>query len=424
MSVNFGTVEWGEGSNIYEVNIRQYTPEGTFNAFAEHLSRLRSMGVEILWFMPVTPVSILNRKGSLGSYYAVSSYTDLNPEFGTSEDFKNLIEQAHKLGLKVIIDWVANHTGWDHAWTKKHPEWYRKDEKGNFTELHGWDDVIDLDYDHRELRIEMINSMQHWITEFDVDGFRCDMAHLVPLDFWLEARRDCDAIKPLYWLAECEEVEYHAAFDATYAWEWMHVSAKFVKEIASIQHFKAVLQKYEQYPKGAQKLLFTSNHDENSWNGTEYEKYGEAAEAMAVFTCTWPGIPLVYSGQELPNLKRLAFFDKDLIEWNNRNPGLHNFYKNLLNLRSNNSAFRSTAGCTILETNDDRIFVYLLSNKKDVVLVVINLSPKSRVKCTILNKQLEGNYINVFSKLEHLFTSRETFELQAWEYFVYEKVSM
>lgn len=423
MSVNFRTADWANGSNIYEVNIRQYTPEGTFNAFAAHLPRLKNMGVQILWLMPVTPVSLLKRKGTRGSYYAVKSYTEINPEFGTKANFQNLVTKAHEQGFKLIIDWVANHTGWDNDWTKEHPEWYKKNTSGNFTEIHGWDDVIDLDYENKVMRQAMIKAMQYWITTFDIDGFRCDMAHLVPLDFWLEARPQCDALKTLYWLAECEDVTYNAVFDATYAWEWMHVSEKLVKETASLQHFKDVLHKYDQYPKGTQKLLFTSNHDENSWNGTEYEKYGDAAKAMAVFTCTWPGIPLVYSGQELPNLKRLAFFDKDEIKWDNKQPQLHNFYNTLLNLRRNNTALHFNAACATIQTNAaDKIFAYLLSNKNSKVLVVLNLSNKNKVKCSLTHAQLQGSYTNVFSKLQYTFSSVENFELQAWECFLFENI--
>ncbi len=291
----FSMVAWAKDSNIYEVNIRQYTEEGSFQAFAKHLPRLKAMGVEILWLMPITPISQKERLGSLGSYYACSSYTKINPEFGNLNDFKQLVETAHLLGFKLIIDWVSNHTGWDHHWTFEHPDWYLKDTAGGFTEVNGWKDVIDLDYRQQAMRLAMIKAMQYWVRECDIDGFRCDMAHLVPLDFWMEAREQCDAIKPLFWLAECDEPNYHQAFDLSYAWNWMHTSEKISKGAASLNDLRNTLHSYSQYPFNATKLYFTSNHDENSWNGTEYEKYGQTAKAWWVFAATWQGLPLIYS---------------------------------------------------------------------------------------------------------------------------------
>src|SRR5215831_2889247 len=264
MNIQFEKVSWIDGANVYEVNIRQYTPEGTFSAFMKHLSRLKKMGVKILWLMPVTPISKKLRMGSLGSYYACSSYIKINPEFGTLDDLKELVQEAHQLEMKLIIDWVANHTGWDHHWTVENPGWYKKDEHGNFKDFHGWTDVIDLNYESKEMRVAMIEAMEFWIKECDIDGFRCDMAHLVPLDFWKIARQHCDSFKPLFWLGECEVPEYHEVLDVSYAWEWMHVSEKVVKQIASLQHMKDVLSKYQKYPNKGLKLFFTSNHDENS----------------------------------------------------------------------------------------------------------------------------------------------------------------
>lgn len=184
----FTPVAWTSGSNIYEINIRQYTAAGTFYAFAEHLPRLRDMGVEILWFMPITPISKDVRQGTLGSYYACSDYKAINPEFGTLADFKRLVQKAHDLGFKVIIDWVANHTGWDHVWTKTNPGFFKRNSEGKFYDTNGWHDVIDLNFYDQHLRKAMIDAMRFWVKECDIDGFRCDMAHLVPLDFWRQAR--------------------------------------------------------------------------------------------------------------------------------------------------------------------------------------------------------------------------------------------
>ena len=417
MAVHYNTVNWAKGANVYEVNIRQYTPEGNFKAFAQHLPRLKDMGIDILWLMPITPISHLKRQGQLGSYYACKTYTDINPEFGTLQDFDDLVKAAHQLDMKVIIDWVANHTGCDHEWTYLHAEWYKKDAQGNFVEENGWADVIDLDYTATAMRTAMIEAMQFWVKNYDIDGFRCDMAHLVPLDFWQQARKACDALKPLFWLGETETVTYHDVFDVSYAWRLMHATEKQAKGEVSVNEVYNVLHGYSQYPQGAQKLLFTANHDENSWNGTEYEKYGQAAKAWAVFTCTWQGMPLVYSGQELPNHKRLLFFDKDVIEWNAL-PELHTFYKQLLNLHKQPVI---SEGETFILPSPEGTMCWLRKKEDAVVLVLLNLSNQSRLQIPVIHEWLAGCYSNLFSGIELDFTNQETFELQAYEYMVYVK---
>jgi glycosidase len=420
MAVHFPIVSWARKANIYEVNTRQYTIEGSFTAFQQHLPRLKDMGVDILWFMPVTPISIAQRQGTLGSYYACSSYTKINPEYGTLNDFKEMVRQAHALGMKVIIDWVANHTGCDHEWMKDHADFFMKDAAGNFTERNGWKDVYDLDYNNSIMRNAMIEAMQFWVKECDIDGFRCDMAHLVPLDFWKEARTHCDALKPLFWLAECEVVEYHCVFDVTYAWWWMHTTEKYAKQEASLNDVMNVLHAYSQYPEGAIKLFFTSNHDENSWNGTEYEKYGDAAMAWAVFACTWNGMPLMYSGQETENHKRLKFFDKDHIEWKQPLP-LHDFYKTLLTLHK--TKVIAEGETFILPTNNSNVLAYLRRKESEVVLVLLNFSAEEKVTINVVHEWLQGTFTNIFSGLSFQFTVTETFELEAFDYLVYSNVS-
>ena len=233
MSGSFKPLDWVKSTNVYEVNVRQYTEEGTFKAFAAHLPRLKAMGVETLWFMPITPIAQKNKKGSLGSPYACSDYTSINPEFGTMDDFKLLVETAHAMDFKVIIDWVANHTGWDHTWTFSNPEYYLKDAAtGDFKIASGMDDIIELDYNNPSLRNAMIKAMQFWVKELDIDGFRCDLASWVQLDFWLEARPKLDAIKALFWLGEFDELDnpdYKPVFDASYSWRWMHDTEEFYK---------------------------------------------------------------------------------------------------------------------------------------------------------------------------------------------------
>lgn len=411
--------DWIYHTNIYEVNTRQYTKEGTFNAFAQHLPRLKDMGVQILWFMPITPISEAERQGTLGSYYACSSYTTINPEYGTLDDFKSVIKQAHELGLKVIIDWVANHTGYDHYWATENPDWYIKDIHGHFIDVNGWKDVIDLDYTNQDMRTAMIDAMKYWITECDIDGFRCDMAHLVPMGFWQEAKDACEQLKPLFWLAETEVKEYHQVFDASYAWEWMKASEKYYKQLVSLPYVQSIMQKYAEYPEDAFKLFFTANHDENSWNGTEYEKYGNAVKLMAVFTALVKGIPLVYSGQELPNLKRLHFFDKDEIEWSSHAPSLHQFYQNILTVR-NSKAFSKQAATVILPSGiTDDILCMLRIHEGSKVLALMNFSSQSRLRFMLYNDELNDSFTNIFSGFKYRFSAKQSFELQAWEYLVF-----
>jgi glycosidase len=418
MAKLFPSIFWARYSNVYEVNIRQYTNEGTFAAFQKHLPRLQEMGVKILWLMPITPISIEKRQGTLGSYYACSSYTEINPEFGTLDDFKNLLRDVHARGMKLIIDWVANHTGCDHHWTKEHSEWYHRNEQGEFYDKNGWADVIDLDYAQSEMKNEMIRSMQYWINECDIDGFRCDMAHLVPLDFWADARKSCDAIKPLFWLAETDDNKYHDVFDATYAWSWMHKSEQFFKGHCPFHEFMHELKRLRELPQDCYKLMFTCNHDENSWNGTEYEKYGEAAKALAVLCCTYSDLPLIYSGQELPNVKRLRFFDKDEIEWK-ADPQLHWFYQTLLQLRNRETI---KYGSVEFIANDiANVASYLRKHENSVLLVLINLSGEEKVTVNLSSDNFQGSFASAFSGLTYEFINPMQFELGAWSYLVYYK---
>lgn len=426
MAEKFRTAEWALTANIYEVNLRQYTAEGTFSAFERELPRLRDMGVDILWFMPVTPISNEKRQGVLGSYYACSDYTSVNPEFGSLEDFKELLKAAHLLGFKVLIDWVTNHTGWDHKWTKEHPEFYKRNKEGNFYEENGWTDVIDLDYKNEKLREEMIWAMKFWIKECEIDGFRCDMAHLVPLTFWIGARTILDKEKELFWLAECEAPGYHVVFDATYTWDFLHEAEALYKGEAGLHELEAVLEKYDTvFPENALRLYFTSNHDENSHSGSEYERLSNAAKIFAVFCATWKNsLPLVYSGQEMPNKKRLKFFEKDAIEWRGQYL-LHDFYKTLLNLRKQNPAFR-TADTTVetirvKTTADKNVFAFLRRQGDNEVFVLLNFSYTSKLKIQIINRAVEGTYTSVFSGFEVNINDNTFFEMQAWEYRVYVK---
>lgn len=317
LNAQLKTPDWAQNATIYEVNVRQYTPEGTFAAFQKHLPRLKELGVDILWLMPINPIGEKNRKGTLGSYYSVKDYKDINPEFGNKNDFKNLVDEIHKLGMYVIVDWGANHTAWDHNWVINHPEYYTKDSLGNFVPpVADWADVVDLNYDNTDLRKEMIDALCYWIKDFNIDGYRCDVAGMIPTEFWNNAREELDKIKPVFMLAEWETPDLHEkAFEMTYAWEIHKLLNSIYKGEKSPEDLKDLIvndkRKFQDY---AYRMLFTSNHDENTWNGTEFERLGEAAEMFAALTYVIPGMPLIYNGQEAGFNKRLEFFEKDEIK--------------------------------------------------------------------------------------------------------------
>jgi glycosidase len=416
---------WIANTNIYEVNVRQYTVKGTFNAFAKSLPRLKDMGIEVLWLMPIHPIGKIKRKGTLGSYYSIADFKDVNPEFGTTADFKNLVKLAHEAGMKVILDWVANHAAWDNVWTVDHPEYFVRDDEDNFKPPYDWTDVIQIDHSNTAEQEAMIDAMKYWVTDFDIDGFRADLAHLTPLDFWEKARTEIEPLKQnLFWLAESEEINYHEVFDASFTWEWMHSTENFYKKNADISSLYDVLAKYNsEFPEDAYRMYFTSNHDENTWNGTEYEKYGAMAKALAVFNCTWNGIPMIYNGQEMPNLKRLQFFEKDAIDWNGEYQ-LHDFYKTLLTLRKTNAALiaaePAVSAFHIITDAGKKIMAYLRKNENDEILVFLNLC-NSETAFVIKDRLISGNYINVFNKAETHLANETFIKMKPWDYLVFEK---
>lgn len=419
-------IDWKHSTNIYEVNLRQYTREGDFKSFARELPRLRDMGVQVLWFMPITPIAAKNRKGSMGSPYACSDYVSVNPEFGTLGDFRELVALAQSYGFKVIIDWVANHTGWDHVWTVKHPEFYKRNAiTGDFQVASGMDDIIELDYDNPTMREAMIEAMLFWVRECNIDGFRCDLAAWVRADFWQQARPILDSFKPLFWLGEFDELdnpEHGLVFDVSYSWNWMHATRNYHDGKASLPDLEHLLQRYSAMGDGSMRAWFTSNHDENSWNGTEYDKYSVMAIPFAVFSATWNGVPLLYSGQEMPNHKRLAFFEKDAIEWSGEY-ALHNFYRTLLNLHATHPALRggdaSVSTWRINTSHDHAIFAFLRKRGDSEALVILNFSPQAISSFFLEDERVKGVFRNAFSLSEYDFDSRNPWHIEPGGYFVY-----
>ena len=331
-----------ENSVVYEMNVRQYTPEGTFAAAQQELPRLAELGVDIVWLMPIYPIGVEGRKGTLGSYYAVKDYCAVNPEFGTLEDFDNFLAEAHRLGLRVVLDWVANHTSPDAVWvTGQDPQWYERDAEGNTTFTADWSDTANLNYENKDVWKGMSDAMHFWMKR-GVDGFRCDMACEVPLEFWQETIAGLRAAYPgIYMLAEGEEPLLHSLsdFDASYSWELHHMMNAIARGEKNIPELLEYLAKdAERHPADAFRLMFTSNHDENSWAGTEFERMGDAAKLMAVLTFTLPnGQPLIYTGQEMGWNKRFEFFEKDHIPAWEKNE-YFDFYKWIIDLRHSNPA--------------------------------------------------------------------------------------
>ncbi len=418
--------EWSANATIYEVNLRQYSQAGTFAEFEKHLPRLKEMGVEILWLMPIHPIGEKDRKGLLGSYYAIKDYKGVNPEHGTHDDFKRLVEKVHEMDMYLILDWVANHTAWDHPWVTEHPEWFTKDENGNMIPpVPDWNDVVDLNFGNHDMRTAMIDAMLYWVQEFNIDGYRCDYAGGVPLDFWRAARAELDKIKPVFFLAEWDGPALHEAFDMTYGWGFHHVMNAVAKGEKNADSVAVFLEKDRQrYPADAYRMQFTSNHDENSWNGTVFERLGDAAETFAVLSAMVPGMPLVYSGQEAGLDRRLAFFEKDVIEW--REHAFFDLYKTLLNLNQTNKAlWNGDFGGEMVRVksgNDNAIFAFTREKDGDKTLAVFNLTGKPQT-AALKGESLTGQYRQMKKDVSLTISPGQSLqmELMPWEYRVYIK---
>jgi len=424
-TVEIKHVDWSKNASIYEANIRQFSKEGTFKKFEDYLPELKKMNVGIIWLMPINPIGEKNRKGSLGSYYSVKDYKDINPEFGTKEDFKNLVDKIHELGMYVIIDWVANHTAWDHKWITTNPEFYTKDKEGKMVSPFDWSDVADLNYDNKELRSEMTDAMKYWVSDFGIDGFRCDVAGMVPLDFWNDVRVSLDKIKPVFMLAEASEPELQEkAFDMTYGWQYKDLFNDIAQGKKTAKDLADYIKNDEEkkYNPDSYRMIFTSNHDENSWNGTEFERLGDAAETFLVLSNLLKGMPLCYSGQEAGFNKRLEFFERDPIVWKEHK--FRELYTKLFALKKENKALwngLSGGDVMILKTDNDET-VFAFSRKKDnkEILSVINLSPKSQ-KVYVHDSSISGTYKNIITGNSFQLEKNITLEMKPWEYQIWEK---
>lgn len=410
--------EWSRNKTIYELNVRQFSPSGTFKAVEQRLVALKDLGVGIIWLMPIHPIGQKNRKGTLGSPYSVQDYFAVNPEYGSLQDFKSLVEKVHRLGMYVILDWVANHTAWDNPLLKQHPEWFKKDSAGNFVSpAPDWTDVVDLDYSQRGLWQYMIKAMKYWVEVMDVDGFRCDVAEMVPLAFWEKARAELDKIKPVFMLAEGEKPELHRAFDMTYSWKMHYLWNAIADGDRSAKEIDDLLREEKKiYPADAYRMRFISNHDENAWKGTAFERLDGGVRAFSVLMTTIPGKPLLYNGQEVGLDKRLKFFDKDPIEWKINN--YRRFYRRLFTLYQAEPALYEGNMTKIPTEMDSRVYAFAREKGNRRVVVILNLSPV-RVKVDIDSDYLDGSMVEYFTGIKVNYRGHHTFDLEPWAYRLY-----
>jgi glycosidase len=416
--------EWTKNLAIYEVNIRQFSAGGTFEEFEQHLSRISNLGFGIIWFMPIQPIGKLNRKGELGSYYSISDYTAVHPDYGTLADFKKLVDKIHQMGMYVILDWVANHTSWDNVWIDQHPEYYEKDSFGNIiAPNHEWTDVAKLDYNHPATRTAQREAMKFWVKEANIDGFRCDMAHLVPTEFWDNVRTELEHIKPVFMLAESENHDLiENAFNAIYSWKLMHLVNEIGWRVKSAYDLADMVKsEVADFPKNSARLLFTSNHDENAWNGSAVERLGCALESANILMFTLNGIPMIMGGQEAGLNHRLKFFEKDEIQW--RYDKLQPFYHTLCSLKRRNPALwcgEQGGSYTPLQCDSPHdVFAFCRKKNSNKVVVVLNLSPFDQ-SVMIKGNILIGKYIDIFSGEEIEMLDEQHFWLLSWSYKVLE----
>ena len=427
-------------SVVYELNIRQATVEGTFAAAEKYLPELKEMGVDIVWLMPISPIGVDGRKGTLGSYYSIIDYKAINPEFGTLEDFQHFLNTAHDLGLKVIIDWVANHTSRDANWWKEgKKDWYVIDEATGLPIVeYDWTDIAKLNYKNQDMRLAMIDALKYWV-EMGVDGYRCDVAMNVPADFWAEAWKQVRQINPdVYLLAEGEETWLHeCGFEATYAWELHHIFNAMAKggsetknvagdgtiktEAKSVADLKEYMSRDDvKYPAPAMRLMFTSNHDENSWAGTEFERMGDAHKAFAALTFVMPkGQPLIYTGQEIALNRRLQFFEKDsIVELVDTEYGkeYRNFYKMLTSFRHNNAALAAgsdVAPALFVEGVSENVLAFVREKGDNKVLCLFNFSAEPAT--FVATEAAAGDYKRACGK-ELSLKAGDVIELGAWDF--------
>ena len=415
--------DWSYSAVIYEMNVRQLTEEGTFKSAMRHLQHLKDMGVDVVWMMPIYPIGVAERKGSLGSYYSISDYCDVNPEFGSMAEFDAFVAEAHRLGMKVLLDWVANHTARDAKWLKNKPmSWYERDEKGVAKVPWDWSDTAKLNYAEKEVWQGQIDAMKFWVEKHGVDGFRCDMAMLVPLEFWQEARKELQCVKSdIFMLAEAEGVEfYDNAFDACYGWELHHSMVDVAQGKSRVGVLRdKIYSILNNNPQTSMHMSFTSNHDENSWSGSEQSRFGEALAAMSALTFVLPkSFPLIYTGQEIGYDHSFAFFDKDAMPEFEPNEATET-YRRLCELKHEFSALNSAdKGGSFIEINtnaSDCLLTFVRENEQGRVVYIANLSPY-KIFADFHTGIYAGEYENVLSGEKETLYEHTWGDMEPWSF--------
>lgn len=427
--------EWINNAVIYEANLRQGTPERNLKGLQKELPRLKDLGVDILWLMPIHPISELNRKGELGSYYAVKDYKAVNPEFGTLEDLKEFVSVAHDNGIKVILDEVCNHTGADNAWVTEHPEYYAKDAEGNMISPFDWTDVYELDYSNPATRAAMTDALKFWITEADIDGYRCDVAMEVPTDYWEEVIPQLRAIKPVFMLAEASTPELLVnAFNADYAWPMKDVfnaiaftqgvneyavrEGKKYEPTAGTAIFDLLSRQEKEYPAGAIHMNMVTNHDLNSWEGTEFERYGISLPAFAILAYTLPGMPMMYTGQEVGFNHAFEFFKQDPVQPDYTSNDFTTFYEMLNSLKANHEALNVNnpeGQMTQYPAISEDVVAFSRTAPGDNVVVIANLSSQAnQLTFPDLSPNLD-NLVNFFTGAPAELPNH----LEPWQTFIF-----
>jgi glycosidase len=418
---------WAQSASIYEVNVRQFSNAAAGAKFAgvkSQLPRLKALGVKILWLMPIYSISVEGRKGSLGSPYAVSNYKAINPEFGSLASLKSLVDAAHAQGFHVIFDWVANHTGLDNVWTS-HKDWYDSVINGVIQSNRDWADVADLNYNNADMRAAMIDAMKYWVNEVGIDGYRCDVAGGVPTEFWNEATKQLQAIKPLFMLAENEgdNTELQSAFVSNYGWPLLNSFNRFAKSGGDVFDFVEPIKHITGYPSGTFPMTFITNHDENSWNGTEYERLGAYVKRFSALYFTIPGMPLIYNGQEIGLKRRLQFFENDPITWTASS--MTDFYRKLVSLKTKNPAlWNGSAGGAVKQYmgSNENVLTYTRVKGTNKVVVVINLTAKAQTDVVKLGSAAAGTFYKYSTGAKTKLVSSQKFVVPANGFEIYSTV--
>lgn len=415
--------EWSYSAVLYEMNIRQLTPQGTLRAAEEKLESLKEIGIDAIWLMPIYPIGEQGRKGSLGSYYSIKDYKAVNPEFGEMADLDSFIEKAHSLGMKVLLDWVANHTARDAKWIRTKPtDWYEREADGTAKVPWDWTDTAKLNYSNREVWRGQIDAMRFWVEQHNIDGFRCDMAMLVPIEFWQEASAVLHAIKPdLFMLAEAEELNlFDRAFDMGYAWEIHHMMCDIARGERRVWDLRNTMYAdRERYPASAMRMMFTSNHDENSWSGSEFYRFGDALEVMTALTFVWEAaMPLIYTGQEIGYDHTFAFFDRDPITKYQHNEFTER-YRKLIALKHSQAALQAgeRGGRTIeIENNaKDCLMTFVREVEGSRVVAIMNLSPYT-IHASFNNGIYAGEYTNAMTGEKMILPLHLEQDIEPWRY--------